>query len=128
LLYEHLPAWTDLSSDLRQLFPDRTITKIEAGVGPKGATLTLETATSVAAGLASQSKISGGENAEKVSPATIKELSIQSVNDVNRVSAIKPGPIATILWVDPHPANNIGLQYAFQWVAAARASQSLTGR
>src|SRR6516165_10357700 len=34
LFYEHLPSLRTLTSGLRQVFPDRTISKVEAGLGP----------------------------------------------------------------------------------------------
>lgn len=46
--------------------------------------------------------------------AVVKELSATSVSQVQAATATKSRFIAKILWVDPHPANNIGLQYAFQ--------------
>lgn len=63
-------------------------------------------------GLKVQDKNAGGQLVEKEFAKWGIDVS-SAICRLSREAADRERPIARILWVDPHPGNNIGLQYAF---------------
>jgi hypothetical protein len=106
MAYSHFPTWSTITDTARTLFRDRTVSEVEASMTKEGFKLRLQM---VASGLAAQSRTADGK--DPVSPSVATQLSAEGVT---KVEARKRARAAKILWVDPHPTNNIGLQYAFQ--------------
>jgi len=87
---------------------------VKASAGPSGVTIEITSIKeAVAAGLTQQIT---HENKSPPSPAIAEEIEQQTSTAADKLARGISGEnrvLVKVLWVDPHPNNNIGLQYAF---------------
>jgi CheY-like chemotaxis protein len=86
---------------------------VELQAGPKEGLLIKIVAREVESGLNQQTAKQGGHATED-QKADYNKVASSAASQIVPQVLRKPETIVKVLWVDDHPENNIGLQYAFQ--------------
>jgi CheY-like chemotaxis protein len=112
--YGHLPSKETVEEVLDHEFGQEKLGEATIAISREGVQFQVKAVNSGLINSPTTAPASEGAQPAPLNSSLALNLARSSVKSVATVAAEKAWPIATILWVDPHPANNIGLQYAFQ--------------